>query len=1112
MPPNTNKNYPNIQNHMRNNRYIIGLISCFLLLMLALPKAGKAQSTSFIHFGVEKGIAQSQVGTIEQDQEGNLWVGTLAGLTKYNGHNFQNFTRQHGLAEEWITACHVGDSGDVWLGHWAGGLSCYIPQTDSFVDLEFEVFSNFKSVTAIDADDNGNIWIATNGAGVFCYRIDSGNFIPRGISEGIVSSHINALCVDHQNRVWFGTDNGITIYDPKKEAEGSTAYMRLEKSTGLPSNQVRSMKRMRNKDILVATSNGAVLIKNNNSGSISKEGFILFDQSKGLRSNNITAILEDGQNNLWFGTADAGVTRYNQSSGQYANYTVDNGLNYNRINALLEDREGQVWIGTDLGLNLFRGEVFQVFDESDSVANNIVWSILEDSRRNLWLGTNSGITRLSFPQFINPNDRSARPIVRNYTEEGASQSKDVQCIFEDSQGDLWFGAMRSSVARYIAKEDRFIYYDSIGGEEKTVFSISEDNEGNMWFGTRHGAIKMDRETEKLEPYTTVHGLGGNHIFRIFKDSRGAMWFAPLGGALTVFNGNGFDQYSEARGIEHQIIMTIAEDDDHNLWFGAYGGGVYRFADGQFTNYHEADGLSSNTPYAIIADDENNIWVGTNKGVDKFDPQTETFTHYGRDEGFPGVEVNANAICKDGQGNIWFGTIMGAVRYNPDEDLPNTKEPVMVVSAPRVFSAEMTFPENGKYNSDQNHLTFEFIGVSLSSPNRVRYQYMLEGVDKDWSETTTQTEAVYASLSPGKYTFKVRSANENGVWNQEPSTINFRIMPPFWRTWWFYVLVFLVGLAIVYAIDKYRVKNLHDARVMLEKKVSQRTEEVDRKNQELAAKNRSIMDNLLYAERIQKAILPTKQTVQGLLRDSFVVFRPKDVVSGDFYWIDRVDDRILLAVVDCSGHSVPGAFMSILGYNRLNRAAKEFGLRRPADILNKLQELLAETLNKGEGEDGVKDEMDIALCSIDLKTQKLEFAGANCSLYIARSVMAGEVNISIVDASEQQVTIPDNSYKLIEIKADKHSIGAATGKPFKNHEIDLLSSDSIYLFTDGFAHQFGGDHGKKFKYNRLKQLLLFNQDKSMPELGGILEQTFEEWRGELEQMDDICMIGFKPSDS
>jgi serine phosphatase RsbU (regulator of sigma subunit) len=255
---------------------------------------------------------------------------------------------------------------------------------------------------------------------------------------------------------------------------------------------------------------------------------------------------------------------------------------------------------------------------------------------------------------------------------------------------------------------------------------------------------------------------------------------------------------------------------------------------------------------------------------------------------------------------------------------------------------------------------------------------------------------------------------------------------------------------------------------------------------LVQKNKDITDSITYAKRIQQAILPTDKFVKDLLPESFVLYKPKDIVSGDFYWVAQWGNHLLFAAVDCTGHGVPGAFMSIVGQNLLNQAVNEHGLTKPNLVLNALNKGVSRTLGKNE-DSQIKDGMDIALCALDKKRMILEFAGAYNPLWLLRN------------------------NEIIEIKGNKFPIGSFIDNSiqnFTNNEIQLQSGDILYIFTDGYADQFGGEKGKKFKYKNIKKILLENRNETMDRQKEILDKTLEKWKGDLEQLDDILFMGVK----
>ncbi|MBI3135407.1 MAG: tetratricopeptide repeat protein [Bacteroidetes bacterium] len=323
----------------------------------------------------------------------------------------------------------------------------------------------------------------------------------------------------------------------------------------------------------------------------------------------------------------------------------------------------------------------------------------------------------------------------------------------------------------------------------------------------------------------------------------------------------------------------------------------------------------------------------------------------------------------------------------------------------------------------------------------------------------------------------------------------------------YVLFAGIGILLLAGIFIYRSYYLkkRDAEIIARQK-----EEVETQKHLVEEKNKEITDSINYAKRIQEAILPGQQVFSKCLPDSFILYKPKDIVAGDFYWLEEVGEKIIFAVADCTGHGVPGAMVSVVCHNALNRSVNEFKLTDPGKILDKTRELVAETFDSTPNQDKlsgtIRDGMDISLCVLNKQTHELKFSGANNSLYLVRDQrLTGITNANI--ASEKMTAA--NGHYLMEVKADKQPIGKyADEKPFSTVQLNLQKNDILYLYTDGYADQFGGPDAKKFKYKQLKELLVRNASKNLDQQARMLNESFEKWKGNLEQVDDVCLMGVR----
>jgi serine phosphatase RsbU (regulator of sigma subunit) len=594
---------------------------------------------------------------------------------------------------------------------------------------------------------------------------------------------------------------------------------------------------------------------------------------------------------------------------------------------------------------------------------------------------------------------------------------------------------------------------------------------------------------------------------IYQDNFGDLWFGSID-KITKFDGKKFTSITRPEGFPR--IRNLVRDHLGYTWFSTdLGVAVYNGKN--FFTINELNGLSSNTVYFVSADNDNHLWIGTNNGIDRLDINTYInqkevkLKHYGKEDGFIGLECNQNAYYMDVDGKLWIGTIDGVTIYNPDFEDKNPIAPQTQITNIRLFlesvdlskyadSIKDGLPVNLVLPYDKNHITFDFVGISQTIPDKVRYRFMLQNFDADWLPEGKEISTTYSNLPPGKYTFLLKACNNDGVWNETPASFSFEIVPPFWKRPWFYIISIIIGLSIIYAFVKTREQRLQKSRQRLKEEVANRTRELQEEKEKLQVayseideKNKDITDSIHYAKRIQQAILPSDSGVKQLLPDSFIFYKPKDIVSGDFYWMEQWGPQTLIAAVDCTGHGVPGAFMSIVAHNILTQAVNVLGLSKPALILNETNTQLTKKLNQNSEEATVRDGMDIALCAINYKRSTMEFAGANNPLWLIRN---GQV---------------------IEINGDKFPIGAFVGEElqrFTNHEWEIQKGDCIYIFTDGFADQFGGPKGKKFKYKQFQELLLRICQLPMSEQKDILEKVNEEWQGSLEQVDDVLIIGIR----
>jgi len=1042
-------------------------LSIGLLVYNFLP----AQTYFFDNYGPEQDLS-SKVHSIIQARDDCIWLGTRSGATRFDGIKFINYTSENDLAPKGVRTVFEDNSGNIWFGHIGGALTRYNESkfeslfiTDTIPDLD---------ITSFIQDKNGFLWISTNGDGV--YKIENPDDKINRIKYthykgGRLGDRVFSSLLLSDGTIYFVTDLGIKKY--KADENTFQTYMPKGLDTYFA---ISVLFEDSKKNLWFGTYNGGLYKMD----SKTKE-FTFIDIKDGLAANWVTNIIEDKSGNVWTGHWDnkydkGGITRID-ANGNLKVYDKTNGLLDNKIYSLVCDKENNILIGTrEHGFCIFKGEQFISYTTADGLINNQVSAITEDPDGQLWFGTNGGITVYN----------SENEVFIHYNQINNHISDQIRFLRKDPDGNIWIGTSDQGVIRYDNKTHSFEYINAInqnfpqtaqGYTIYTVQALETDRDFNVYVGTLDGLLWYNSREKTITARRTVDGLPSNNISALFVDSRNTLW---VGGEINGLSKKVGDKFERIDFTSEVTPTCITEDNDGNLWIGTAARGVLCIRDSIIARYSESEGLLANLINFINVDDNNLIYVGTSKGLNKIVPAENKIFTYTKKSGFTGIETKNNATYKDLDGNLWFGTANGVVRYNSHLYKHTGIEPLTHITRLTVNGLETPMSPGLKLSPNQKKVIFSYTSICLTDPDAVRYKIMLEGFESDWMDVGTINSYNY-SLSPGKYTFNLIARNNEGNWNKEPRTFSFRVLAPVYQRGWFIItFVILLGFGIISYI-KIRERNLVREKRNLEIKVKERTIALSKANEELAVRNKDITDSIKYAKRIQFAILPPEIP----FNNTFILFKPKDIVSGDFFWLTTHMGKEFIAAVDCTGHGVPGAFMSFIGYTSLNKIVIEQNIHEPAEILNHLNEEVASTLHQ-KGEDIVNDGMDIALVCYDPNNMQLQYAGAFNPLLLIR----------------------DN--EILETKANRFAIGRSTGveNRFTNHVIDVKENDIIYLFTDGYSDQFGGRDGKKFKTGNFKELLISIQSKTVDEQRNMLDKTIEDWRGEFEQIDDMLIIGRK----
>jgi ligand-binding sensor domain-containing protein/serine phosphatase RsbU (regulator of sigma subunit) len=1074
----------------------------------AAPGMKDNASSDIKYLDVYHGLISSQVTSILEDRYGQIWFGTTAGgASRYNGQTFMNYTEEEGLCEVWIISSLEDRRGNLWFGTNGEGIVLYDGKT--FTHFGEDEGLSIAGVNAILEDGHGTFWFATAGSGVCKY--DGASFTYLTTNEGLHSNWITSICEDQKGHLWFGsTDQGVSVYEDNTFSPfAGNGFL-----DPYPVNEILS------------DNQGGLWFATGGGGIFSYQGTLLthYTEKQGLGNNQVTSILEDSQGRLWFGTRGGGVNLFNGTS--FTQLTEGEGLSGNWVLPMAEDDQGNIWCGTiGGGVSILDVNSFIHFTEKEGLSSRAVYSMHEDRLGNLWFGTMfGGLTLFDGETY------------RHYTVREGLINNTVESILEDRQGDLWFGTA-AGVCRF--QGDTFTHYSGAEGFEGfSVGSILEDTHGDIWFGTYGGGV-IRYDGSHFWQYTEQEGLSSNYVESMLEDSRGHLWIGTLGGGLSRYDGDTITHFSEREGLSSNYIGCMFEDSQGNLWIGTMSSGISLFNGSMFTHFTKNEGLCDNLVQSIVEDNKGRIWLSTEDGLNliSYDPGQDSYNvlQFSLQDGLKGTNFLQNSVLLDSRNRLWWGsnkslTMLDMNHFQIAEKAPlihidrieindqildynhlngGQRKEVAFDSMARFFN----YPLHLKLPYRDNHLTFHFSAIDWSAPHKVRYSFRMEGLEEAWSPSRSEPKAEYRNLPYGKHRFLVRATGEARTWS-EPVEYRFSITPPWWHTWWARAAYAGLGILLILGIVRWRTSRLLKQQKVLESTVKERTVEISEKNEELRQQNedlavqrdkiqvqkdeiqaqkKAMTDSIEYAKRIQTATLPPDEELHQHLPEHFVLYRPLQIVSGDFYWLTQTQGKTVVAVADCTGHGVPGAFMSMLGSALLNDIAGKIQPLQAHLILNELRKQVIASLRQSGAPDEARDGMDIALCILDPEKLELQYAGAHQPLYHVRG---GSMTV---------------------IKADRMPIGISSvvDTSFQNHRLSLKRGDTIYLCSDGYVDQVGGPHRKKFMTSRLKPLLLNIQGMSMAGQKAHLDSTLNDWMGltglhrqVYEQIDDVVVMGIR----
>jgi serine phosphatase RsbU (regulator of sigma subunit)/ligand-binding sensor domain-containing protein len=1031
------------------------------------------------------------------DSKNRLWIGTRMGLCCYMGSEMKVFNKSDGLIEHCPRSIAEDSDGRIYVGYLKG---INVIEGETVKKLEFpDSLSTYGLSKIIRNNEDEMVFFFLNWIGV--WKNDS-------LLEA---------------KLWKNKDLINKVYYANNEDEYwvSTGREGLYKITN--EDTIKTGINLNEATAIIKDKTGNIWI------SIWDKKIFRFD------GGNITVFQTDAivtnfivteGNILWGATFDRGLMKIEELNRRPEETTIEffganNGFSGGSLWTLIEDLDGNIWTGNfGSGISVFSGEHLINFNKNQGFPGNNINMTLSDTSNVIWSATDDGILKLSSDgRIIEQFDRERFPNLPN---------NKFKCIYIDDDQTV-YSHIYGDVFTKIKNNGKVEFYEIPAG---FYIDISEDT---ISFGSDYRGIeRYDKHTlSKIDCIEVDSKRSRNRVpFLTYDRERSTYFFVNTEGEFFGYSVNKkelIDYTPQLASIAINRVRWAKKDHQGNYWLGGEGLANVTINDSIITindYFSEKDGLPGLfSIYGFIELEENELVIATNNGVALLDInnyyayQKATFQIIGMNQG-----MNASQVVhasKDLDKNYWFSTGGGLYKFVPEKLSAKNSLPTIYISGLNLFLNNVDWTEelaSNKYERidflskipiqpvfhyNQNHLTFNFQGVHLTKYDDLVYSTFLEGFDKDWSNGIRANYVTYSNLPSGNYTFHVKASLNNKDWTI-PVVYRFTIHPPFWRTMWFLAVSAFLTIALVLYIIDFRTRKLKSFAKKLEHKVEERTIELSTAYKNIEQKNTEILDSITYAKRLQDAILPPTKLVSTYLIESFILYKPKDIVAGDFYFMDVVEEGdkklIYYVAADCTGHGVPGAMVSIVGANGLKRCIQEFKLRNPGKILDKLAQLVAE--NFSQSEEKIRDGMDLALCCLEMENNtaiKVHYAGANNPLWVI---------------NPNRKTIPKGAAAFkegggFEIKANKQGIGYTENiSPFITHIFEVEAGDTLYTFSDGYPDQFGGEAGKKYKSVNFRKFLLSIQGKNMDEQKKLVNEEFENWRGELEQVDDVCVIGVR----
>ncbi len=848
----------NIEN-LSIGRKLVAVGTILVAWCACFPGYGQNSGFRFESLPGKGHLATRFVYAIIQDARGFIWTGTREGLTRYDGYSQVVYRHEtdnsYSLSDNVIHALCIDNEGTLWIGT-DNGLNRYDVKNDRFETFFHDSADNnslsHNSILALAKDPAGRLWIGTYGGGLDImfktkngYQFNHHKHNDRDNSS-ISNNQILSLCFDKYERAWVGTSDGLNIL--RKGAKNFIRfYHRSEDKNSIHDGFIYRM--FADKDGAVWICGKGMLDHITWHSDLLQDSISVHHFLPAIIGNEnpddwvINNFLKDRHGNKWIATNDRGLIKFNiTNDGKIAFEWFENNpqmpysLASSTVHSLFEDRSGVIWIGTAMGVSKYipSKAAFaeaNFFSKTLPTYKSVVIALLSDKNNRLWLADDSDSL-----QVISRKRNGTSLIQKISMAAEAGISGQINVLYQSNAGNIYIGTLYQGL--FIIPKSLQGIYDKKNWVHITVkqdaallsnniYSIAEDGTGTILIGTYKGLCTYNPATSQIRssyafPYGTIVP---EYIIRsICVDEKGVAWCGTDNGVYLLKEGTIIKSFKNIKNnsasLSHNSVRTCYIDHNKNIWIGTREGlNLYNPIHDNFQRFLIKDGLPHDGIRSLLEDAKGNLWIATNHGLVKYNLQRKKIYTYSIDDGLSSDEFITNAVCSDHAGIFYFGTNNGLVSFTPENITPNEYIPPVVITNINIFNKPLfslddttlinTYKKENKLvlHYNQNFFSFEFAALNFINSAANHYTYTLEGVDRQWNDCGTQRLAGYTDIAPGHYVFKVKGANNDGIWNNTPATLDVIITPPWWKTWWFYTLCSIAACAVISLIYRIRLQQI-----------------------------------------------------------------------------------------------------------------------------------------------------------------------------------------------------------------------------------------------------------------------------------------------------------------